>query len=148
MTLICFPLLTASNASFACVMGYVTVMRGFKSTTPRFSISIAEGKHDAVYRVIPIISFHLLLQCEGSPLTSSSLFVTAMFGNTEVWTWFSPTCRTAYQLSTSKLGGGDVQVPPCLAKATPRSIQSSAPLASTTRSTPSSSSRPNSFTHP
>jgi hypothetical protein len=146
MTLICFPLLTASNASFAFVMGYVTVMRGFKSTTPRFSMSIAEGKHDAVYRVIPIISLVRLLG--DVPLTSSSLFVTAIFGNTEVWTWFSPTCRTTYQLSTSKPGGGDVQVPPCLAKATPRSIQSSAPLASTTLSTPSSSSRPNSFTQP
>lgn len=34
-------------------------MRGFKSTTPLFNISIADGKHDAVYRVIPIVSFLL-----------------------------------------------------------------------------------------
>jgi hypothetical protein len=97
MTLICLPLLTASNASLAFVMGYVTVMRGFKSTTSRFNISIADGKHDAVYRVIPIISFYRSIQEMDLPLTSSSLFVTAILGNTEVWTWLSPTCKTTYQ---------------------------------------------------
>jgi hypothetical protein len=147
MTLICFPLLTASSASLAFVMGYVIVMRGFKSTTPRFSISIAEGKHEAVYRVIPTRQLWSTSTWLNLPLTSSSLFVTAIFGNTEVCTWFRPTCRTDCQLEHGS-HSTDVQVPPCFAKAIPRSIQSSAPLASTTLSTPSSSSNPNSLTHP
>lgn len=48
ITLICLPLATASNASADLVSGNLIVMSCLRSTTPRESMSMAEGKHEAV----------------------------------------------------------------------------------------------------
>ena len=53
MTLISLPLRTASNASRLSPSVYFFVIKGFTSTTPRASMSMAFGKQDAVYLVMP-----------------------------------------------------------------------------------------------
>ena len=99
ITLISDPLRTASNASRLCVRGNVFVINCLRSTTPRESKSIAEGKHDDVYRVIPeksqAVSHEPAQDCQiHSPRTSSSLFVTASVGKMWVCTWPRPTPRS------------------------------------------------------
>ena len=53
MTLISLPLRTASNASRLSPSVYFFVIKGLTSTTPRASMSMAFGKQDAVYLVMP-----------------------------------------------------------------------------------------------
>ena len=90
ITLISPPARTASNASLDFDNGKTLVMSCLRSTTPRERRSMAEGKHEAVYRV--------------TPRTSISLFVTARVGNVLVWICPKPTARSTSQLQADEVG--------------------------------------------
>ena len=96
MTLISLPLRTASNASRLSPSVYFFVIKGLTSTTPRASMSIAFGKQDAVYLVMPENGqLWFSSSSDGRvPFTSSSLAVTAIIGKTLVSTCPKPTAMS------------------------------------------------------